>query len=861
MKNLLAILLFSTAFSFSSYAEFPNSSSVFEFEDQGPELPFENRAACAVDAKFATQSAFLIVDSYNAGKLINSWIQTSDPSAQSMTVEKGLKIFRLSVTEIWTTLIQELLRGHLPIIKQNELQVARVCENRFPCPEMETYLGQIFDTWKQYGKANLPASSDFVMDRSSKHADFARGRKDPQASCLYVKRFSAMQSHWNNDRPDQALLQKIALAALAKDDNFTDCFDDSDDLSSRRFMLQFDLSEVDKSNWKKHGHDFWYSLKLYFSYAWRHQNLILETETPLGGLFANLAVEQMMQVVSNGCRTIERPECSQSQLSMDIFRSIGKMGPTELDKPVPNRPEQALLDQPLAVHRADASVLPDNEDSMVWIKKYQEGIVQKRGLLKQKLMLALTNFELLSKSFTHERIVQELNILRQAMTLNPIAYNKMHALCTEVSVAAHPEFSVLKDRLQGTPQVAKFSHLVDDASTLQLEQMLEFYRKMTLTAFTTCENIRTEKLWTSNSSIANESYASWYRDLSGTLQPAAPGIDTGAPAPMDLVGMGTLFNEIASYQPALVSQQRIDADGVAQNSVVCRDGSDCVRILVKSMVDLYAISSWSDAMMPANEWIQSPNLANPWASATSCKVYDPWFATRKAFVGFVSDLISTTTTGFTGAPAYLAFAPKQRTVTGFESKSQGDDIILKPIKKGAGMDVTLGVDFGPWTGVPCAAVVTPTSSRPLSGSYYTLAGIRAEACTGKNNNRFVVRESSSQGTNEQTAYSGCLMCYLNPYSAVQAAAQFAAMSSPYLRIGVGVVFSGISLAKKLHDPIDVPRRFKVDADEVANTFKKYSFIPKHCVRRLSKGKSCQNAGLTRDEKKEHKAAQATGTIH
>jgi len=251
-----------------------------------------------------------------------------------------------------------------------------------------------------------------------------------------------------------------------------------------------------------------------------------------------------------------------------------------------------------------------------------------------------------------------------------------------------------------------------------------------------------------------------------------------------------------------------------------------------------------------NEWIQSPNLANPWSIARTCGTYDPWFATKQALVGLVTDLITTTATGVMPIPTYVAVQPKPREVTGFTVNAIDSERYLEPIKQGQKADLTLGLDMGPWTGIPCAVVFSPTSTRPLLGGYYSIAGIRAEACNGKNNNRFIVSDSTPSGVNQNQTHSGCAMCYLNPYSAAVGAAAIAAYSVPALKIAVGTLFSGISFAKKLHNSIDVPHRYVVDVDEVKKTYDRFSFIPKRCVRRLSKGNSCRHVFLTKSEKKQ-----------
>jgi len=532
-------------------------NSILNIPALADDLTFENRAACARDSKLPSASAFLVVDSYNAGKQIDSYLKGNQLDPNNMTVEQGLKLFRLSLTETWMTITQELLNGRLPLLKanpelsyleQNYSNTIKICQNHFPCIEMDQYIASIFSKWKSIPKNEPhPYNSYFEIDQFANSPELLKGRSQPQSSCLYVKRFSELQSNWNHDRPDQALLQKIALANNSKKDLFTDCFDDSDSISSRRFILQFDISEASKRTWKRNGFDFWYSLKLYFSYAWRHPDIILESVHPLNLVFKDLAIEQMIQLISTGCNSIERPECTQSQVSMDVFRSLGKLdSSTELDKPLPDRPEQVLIRDGMDVHRSDSGILPENEDSELWIKGYQERLIQRRGLLKQKLLLAISQFELLSNSITPTSISNELNVLKSKMNTNDEIYQKLQVLCSEIDMAARPEVNLLEKRFETTLEISKFKRLVEGSTDQQLDGMIHFYKSIAAATFPFCEQIRIEKIWKNSTSVQKSAYSSWFRDLSGTWDDPTP----------DFLGMGSLYNKNNSLTPVFFHKKK-----------------------------------------------------------------------------------------------------------------------------------------------------------------------------------------------------------------------------------------------------------------------------------------------------------------
>ncbi len=784
-------------------------------------LIFENRAACALDSKLPADSALLIVDSYNAGKLVDSWLKGLEPNiSANMNTEKGLRYFRLAVTEMFMTLASEILNGRLPLISSDD-EIIKRCQGQTPCPEMEMKLDQVFQAWTQISAVpNVPLQGASV-------------------SCLYLRKFSEFQAPWNRDRPDQSVLQKLAQDTLNSKDLVSECFDESESLSSRRFALQFDLNGQDPRWWSQHGFDFWFSLKLYFSYSWRNPTYILGETHPLLGLFRSLAVEQMMSLVSNTCKSIEKPVCTESQTALEVYRLIARAGaPADLDHPFSRGADQALLAQAVPVYHEDVAVLPEGQEAGVWLKSYQDQILKNRGFLKQKLLSAVSLFELMKSALPVEDLQKGLLTLRSQIQDHPLLYKKMQVLCSEDSLAFHPLFGVMEKKLEGVVSDKSFEMLFDSISNQQLRDLVSYGVNVGKMIEPLCEQIKVEQLWAKGKEPEAADLSAWYRDLMGNG-------DSGS---NDFFGLGNLFNQDAMGLPAVLSQER-STDSGTEKSTVCSDVSDCGRLILKTLVDLNSISTWTSALTPMKEWIQSPSLANPWATEQACKLYDPWYATHRAFVAMVGDLFTTTVTGIAPIPAYLAIDLKPSTVTGFQPEPLAGDVLLHPNLQRGGVSYSLGIDLGPWTGIPCAAIVSPNAIGANTNGFYTLGGVRAEACMAQNSHRLTVTGASDSNANPNAQRSSCLMCYLNPYSTARSLSMLGTTPVPLLRLAAGVVFSGVSLIKKLSDPVDVPRRFTVDPAKVAATFQKYSFIPKHCVRRLIHGHSCRWAWLTADERK------------
>jgi hypothetical protein len=783
-------------------------------------IRFENRSACAVDSKHPSKTAFLIVDSYNAGKILDSWIQSKEDT-ENMTIENGMKSFRLSLSRIWMGVMGELLAQRLPLLNGDAFNaVMQSCGNQFPCAEMDRFLTSVFNNWKTFFKEN---------DDS----------EQPMGSCNYLKRFSDLQSNLNHDRPDQELLQKIALASLAKKDLVRDCFDESDELSSRRFILQLGVHDFSDRKWKNMGFEFWYSLKIYFSFAWRHPEFFINKPNPLTLLFRSLAIEQMIHLVSAECGSIEKPECSRSQVSLDIFRSLAKTGEAaEVDKLIPDRPEQNLLHSNLPMNREAGTIFPENLDIEQWLKDFQQRIIMRRGMMKQKLIQSISSFEKLISMAGAEKIAIGLERLKRQMNSDDLQTRKLKVLCSEIDISARPGMNVLEQKFKTIPSSVKFNSLVDSMTDLQLQDIMDYYRTISEMTFHFCEKISTEKKWNPDGRIEVSDFSDWFLELTEKSEKRST----------VFAGMGAMFNRNSNAQKPFLVLDYFAKDGSKNTETVCYDEGDCVRLILKAMVDLYSVSAWSEALIPVHDWIQSPNLANPWSSANACKTYDPWSATKQALFGLVTDLGMTLTTGNIPIPAFLSIQTKSRGVTGFTVEPKGNEMILKPVKKVPIADVTFGTDLSSLIGVPCSLVITPTSNHPSFGGYYTVSSIRAESCTSMNNSRLVLDENSPWGENQMRSFSGCALCHLNPYSLVSGVSTIASYSFPALKIAVGALFTGISFAKRISDKIDIPHRYEVDPELVLDTYLKFGFIPKHCVKRLSRGRSCRHPFLTRNEK-------------
>jgi hypothetical protein len=745
----------------------------FTSEIEAQSLIFENRAACAQDSRLPAEAAYVMVDAYTAGKWLDSYRQaTSVEGGPEVSIERGLERFRTEFTYLLLALSEALVSGSLPLLRSGEA----------PSPI----------AWR--------GGAGSVTNRSP--------TTGVHLSCRRILRFSSLQSEGALGIPDRKWLRRIAEDYQKKSENEEDCLNSGSAGDSRRYLLRLEILPQARQDWIRTGFDFWHSLRAYLFAAW-----------PESSSFPHLALDQMLTFLPVGCRSIERPECGREQVSLQQVRSLlFSSSPGADDRFFLVHPQDSLL-QTAHTERAER-IFPDEGEVDSWLRRMESRLLGVRGEMKRRLLGALASLDLAKAFLSKDQMTRHLNELRVVSG----AREKLHAMCSEVLYALHPDWGRFQSRLQAlrNRDLTEWSQWLGEDSILE---RIEVGMNLGTEVLRFCEESRVAGLWRQGSVLQSDQFADWYRAsaLDQALEERRGG------------DLGVLFNrEITSAAP-LIQQERIGGDGFLRTEILCRDGSDCVRWWMSGLLDLLRVLDWSEALIRARQTALSPHWMNPWTASTACGSYDPEAALRRARTLLMGDLLSSMISGLTPVPVWASFHRPSAPIEGWRELEDGRWVPLRAARVPEG---SMGLDLGPLSGIPCAVLAGQNAPDLTLPPVYQLAGIRAQVCSRTERHRVVFR--SGEGRVEgPTARSTCLVCVLSPMSAAGPALRALSLPAPLLRLAAGVVAGAWRYVRHTRDPHDVPKRYRVDPSKVHDAFERYPEPSERCLRRLLKGKGCR----------------------
>lgn len=783
-------------------------------------LIFTNRAQCALDSEKPTNSIFLMIDGFNAGKVGNSAAKLQGLNAEEYT-KRAMKEFRMTATFMTLDVMNKLIRGQLPLLSLNlkttglskYKDVSAKCEKSpGDCSELNSYLAALWNNTNK--RPGFMSIDNFTALHFPLHAE-----KD-RIGCYYVKRFSALQGQLHSPEVTQSNLQDVAVAYLNEGDYITGCFNSDDSLESRYATIQIDWS-TNENSLKQQGFDFWNSLKIYLSWAWRYSNQ-LETMSPtFGRLFKSIALEESIVFTPNGCKSMTKPSCDSEYLAENSLRELAKINTPSVEHTsnVPNGVQQELILKGVRSVNDDFLGTRAMANAPEWLGNFRKNLVQTRGLIKSKYQSAIQNLNLLQDKLGTKVITNAIqeDLIYHGTTTQ--ALNEYYYLCTELRLAGDDKIDFLRTRIN---RIAELKNMTQEqySERRNLSEHLAFFSNLTAQVLPICDTLEKGNFWNQGNYTVNKTgFAPWAKEML-SLQTAAE--ETA-------INPGTYDNS----KPLLAWKANTSG-----NSAICYTGADCARLAVKSVIDLYAISTYADALVPLAGKVSDPNLFNPYSELNTCKIYDPWFQTNRMNKAFMSDLANTALFGWNILPIYIdamATAPK---VASFNQLVNSGIIKFDPRLENSSTRTSLVADFGPLVGAPCAVSLNNNGIKNFD--FYSFSGLTVNYCDSKESNEIITNNPNDFINGRQKARTVCAGCTLN-FTAVASAASSAAMGTfnpAKLLVYLFRTFSRYYEAKK--DKVNIPQSWNVNPAYVADVYKKYGQIPESCVEQLGKGLRCFN---------------------
>ncbi|MFV8249409.1 hypothetical protein [Bdellovibrio bacteriovorus] len=784
-------------------------------------LRITNRAQCAVDSEIPTESAFIVVDGYNAGKMVYSLGKNIGSNAETMSAE-GMQQFRIAVTRLTKVIMNKLMAGQLPLLPTNLKTssltgynaIAEKCQNKTYCPELNGYLSKLWDNsegaglrWESLDKFN--------------GTHFMSMKKTDRVACFYVKRFSALQEQLNSVEVDKSVLLSVAQAALAREKYITDCESADATLDSRNSIIQLDLKIPRAVDFASVGFDFWNSVKIYLSFAWRYSNIPLQVAPEYGQMFRSIALEESIMMIPNGCKSIEKPECDAATLSMNSIRELARPdgNETEHRKEVPKGPEDDVVNRGPRDVNDDFLGTRSYEDASDWVENFRKNYVTARGSMKNRVQSAIQFLNIVAGAMTPAELGEFVKPLAFAKSYSNQHRDELYYLCTEARLAGDQRLDFMKTGIDKVQQLDVMQRSFQ-GSQVQLADATRYFDKVSETVVAFCDSLEREKIWNVAGYTVNRSgFHAWARELLGVAPPATIAAD---------------IQPMKFGAPLLVwDATRVSDPG---NSI-CASAIDCTRRLIKSMVDLYAVAKYADAFLPVNSTVSTPDVFNPYADLKACKVYDPWYQTRRANKRLMADLASTALFGWNALPLYVDVDFRPPKVTSLNAMIKNGAVKFDPKIQKEKMEMALLADFGPLLGAPCAVSIAPNSAKDFS--FYAFNGISVNYCKIRDSGTTIGESNGGLQTSPTVSKSYCGGCSIN-FVGVAGGAAVSTGGLPLNPIKLGVyLFRSIHryiTAKK--DKVNIPRLQEVDVNRVVETYKKYGTIPDHCVDQLAAGVGC-----------------------
>ena len=808
--------------------------SAQELASGGAALPLRitNRAQCAADALTPSRSALALIDGYDAGKLGHSLALATggDPARGSV---EAMRAFRLTATELVLRIMADLVQWRLPLLPVDPKlgppgyrEKIKLCQNGTYC----TALDDLLASYWAFGHRENGGLTWLSVDQFNTDRGFFDRSGSEKIGCSYLKRFPALQAQLTQGQATKASLEALARETLDSSGTAESCFSETATLDSRYAVMQIDLLAFpDESAWSKRGFDFWNSVKIYFSWAWRNLPQLGRYAGAYDFAFRSIPVEETLLLLPSGCQSIEHPSCSGAYLSSESLRSFAQAAETaDINRFVPKGPDRTLLTDGIPESKPDPLNFHDYASPSDWLKGFRERFTRTRGIAKQRFLSAITFLSVLRTKLPAPQLLTSLEayLKEGAQEAEHSGHhdawmNQLNYLCTEFNYAHNRRFSFLRQDLEMLARLKFMDGLASPLSGDEIKALYEYYVTVADGVGRVCSKLEASKFWTDPANpfdAKTEGHYSWFKE--------ALGMKDLSPPPLE------------PYYPGepLLAYKTYDTDWDPSH-VICFSGVDCARRTLKAVVDLYGVGQYAQAVLPLAETISSPTLFNPYAERVACQTYDPWFKSRASFKTLLVDLGNVLAFGWNPLPIYVSTEVRPGEVTSFKRLVENGQVRFDPKLTPSKTDYGLGVDFGFLIGAPCIVTISQSSTIPIPPSFYVLQGISASTCISGQKVRMTVESAQATPKSSVDRGSSCMSCAIN----LAAVANVATFTPFGMAVKSGMYLAGafVHYSNNMKDPNDVPHLGEINPNYLLETYRRFgNTIPDRCVKPLTRGKRC-----------------------
>ncbi len=822
-------------------------------------LLFTNRSSCAADAEKPAITVNLLIDSMYPAKMIYRLAQATGHDPKQLT-KQGVERFRSASYRLLEKIAYKIARGELPLLHAknddlyfrnrfsnhqlpaqeqyryqqeqqlgNYISLSRDCRLDENCIELDLYLEKL---WLAKGDKNQLAQIDnFTTEHFINSKKFVDNTSRPfDVSCHYLKKFSPLMAQVSTVGANKKVLEAVALTLRQQNDYIADCDDLDAQSSLEAVAYQIDLLNIDPEYWKRVGFDFWHTLKLFYSWSFRHAQDIESVLYPFENIFPSINLEESVMLFSADCRGLTLPSCDNDFLSSQRIRDFAKLAFNEqalnndFMKEVPEGSAQQLLDNPFVDYNNDILEYGEFPDLGKWAQNFSENMRRARTHHKKKLLNAVGFLDRLISKLSIDDFSRNLEQITsekknwswpQGSITIPEMKNQLYYLCAEYQIAANQNFSLLRSEINLYAQDNKLDAELTKISGRTGQDYLTYFDQLSTQVISFCQSLEKKNLW-QNFEVDRNGFAPWFQQIVNkeTVEKSALDLPAGTP-------------EI----PAFLVEVRKEG-----KEILCYSAVDCARKALDSIIAIHATQKYMRTMITSEQQLNSPSLQNPYAERTACKIYDPWWKVKKTLFNSFFDLSAAAINLVNPMPIFLSLDYVPQRAVSFNSLAKDGVIAYDPQMSGSNWFGSLNLDLAKILNIPCTVSVGNHSAGLANDRRY-FTGYTFQGCAINKDGGEISITSDSQidGKMAQTL-QGCASCSINfetVSNLVASTLNIPVVSSSYYLIrGITYFFRGMS------DPIEIPHRWEVDVNNVYQTYRRYGSIPEGCVNSLVKGKHC-----------------------
>lgn len=829
---------------------------------------YTNRARCAADATLPTKKVFLLLNNTTAAHAVYRVAQYQNKKSKGEVTLYAIEVYRRSVLQLFNHIAKELLEGKLPLLteegkgvfgkrKTRFHNIQKKCTDSNLCPELNEYISEI---WNGREYKEVLESIDFFTKKNylqkKKLDDSSRGI---QQSCMHLKQFSSLQSQLYGSVPSGGIVYKIGQTYNSLDKVVGSCDDVNASDDKKVMLFQWELVGLNKK-WKKVGFDFWRSLKIYFSWAYRYSDLYASMAYPFADIFQAIDIEDQFMLVPFGCKSLSTPECNNQELSQNSLRLLakkdtaGNLKNSDFVKEVPDGPQKQLILDPFTKVNRDNLNLKDFDSANEWYNNYRKHFVGVQGPKREKLRKALVFQKILLSKINGTKIAKDIE-----MQFAPLlkgekpeassgywskswAQDELYYLCGEYLQGFSQEFSYLRKNILLLAEKDFLNRLLPYVEKPDLEKTVAELETLNQSIGSLCKTAYKKEIWEEKTPDKG-GYKDWYLDSMFS--------DPKSVIPLGEVAISDDEREEEYLKNSAPYLKTVYAANGGEN-ILCSHPSACARNLLQTTFDMYSTMIYASSLFQSAQGIPSSEFFNPYHERVACNVYDPWFKTRRTVFRAVTDLALAGLTPSIPALFFFDWDLSKKRVKSLKRIIEDGQITYAPDAKKQNIDFSLATELGPLFGIPCEIAIKEGNGGmgSIGYDYYKFLGYGVSACVDNNTSTVKVEDPGEISEKDGLNVKGCVSCTLN-FEKVASSTAFiagsgldaalfgslnfaASLSAPVYYLVRGVV----RLFRGLRDPVNIPRTYTINPNYVHQTWRQYGGIPNRCIDQLKKGKRC-----------------------